>query len=260
LRLLPGLLSLVSLAVGYQGFTPATAHAQLTPPPDSHDAPNVVVETAPQTASRIEPPSVLAQSVHVHIDSPSPVNLQRKGDDKRHPFYSICTSPCDTDVPADGEYRIGGDGAPDTSPDGSIGSFDVRPSHRFSLPRGLRHDTIVVEPRSQAAFSGGIALTVLGGLALGVAALWAVAAAFGSFDEGTPSMTGPVVMAAGGGAAVVGGVILIVLNRSTHSLQLGDPTSRLDLPWRHAGTSREEPLGQRAMASPPGAPLFRIVF
>ncbi len=67
-------------------------------------------------------------SVFVHVDSPDPVELQGESGEKRNPFYTICVSPCDTVVPAVGQYRVSGDA--------------TRPSRRFVLPEGADHDTI----------------------------------------------------------------------------------------------------------------------
>src|SRR5579864_5553242 len=138
-----------------------------------------LAQEAPQTDAA---PAPLRRAVFVHVDSPRPVNLQLRASDKRRrPFYSICTSPCDTYVPADGAYRIGGDGATDEGSDGNLRSFDVQPSRLFSLPSGAVREVITVEPSSQLAFVAGIALTVIGGVAIGLAGLAALANAFSSF-------------------------------------------------------------------------------
>src|SRR5258708_7690729 len=64
-------------------------------------------------------------SVFVHVDSPDPVELQLGTGEKRMPFYTICVSPCDTSVPAAGQYRVSGDA--------------TRSSRRFVLPEGDDH-------------------------------------------------------------------------------------------------------------------------
>jgi hypothetical protein len=45
-------------------------------------------------------PLQVPSRVLVHIESPEPVDLERGTGDFSDPFYVVCTSPCDTWVPA----------------------------------------------------------------------------------------------------------------------------------------------------------------
>src|SRR5258706_14056364 len=75
--------------------------------------------------------------VFVHIDAPRLVELEIKGYDRWDEFHSVCISPCDTEVPVDFSYRVGGD--------------DVHSSRVFSFPTGATRQTRAVKPRSPAA-------------------------------------------------------------------------------------------------------------
>jgi len=65
--------------------------------------------------------------VFVHIDAPRLVELEIKGYDRWDEFHSVCISPCDTEVPVDFSYRVGGD--------------DVHSSRVFSFPTGATRQT-----------------------------------------------------------------------------------------------------------------------
>ena len=167
----------------------------------------------PTTARAQSAPSDWAppHSVFVHVDTPEPVELQGETDEKRRPFSTICVSPCDTVVPAVGQYRISGDG--------------IRPSRRFVLPEGAIHDTMVVSPKSSLAFGAGIVLTVVGAAALGLGALGLIFSRFDDSPDGSNDQTGRNVaigLMLGGGAVAGGGAALIVLNASTKVFQTSD--------------------------------------
>src|SRR4029077_17858812 len=150
---------------------------------------------AQSASSDLVPP----HSVFVHVDSPEPVELQGDTGEKRPPFFTICVSPCDTVVPADGKYRVSGD--------------LVRPSRRFVLPEGAVHDTIVVRPASSLAFGGGIILTAVGVAAVALGALGFVFSAFSDSPDGSDNQAGRNVaigLMLGGGAVAGGGVALMV--------------------------------------------------
>ncbi len=259
--------------VGFSVFVPAAARAQPAPS-EPAAAPDVVVETgaahadAPPTA-----PPAPSRGVFVHVESPSAVDLQRKravreGEEEDEPFDTICTSPCDTYVPPEGRYRIGHD--PNSQPGGA--SNGIRASSEFSLPRGLDHNTLSVEPATRGGLAGGIVLTSLGGVALDVALIWAWANGFASLnDGGTADMTGPAVALLGGIGLITGGVTLIVRNvhsrvslaQSGSALANPPGQARIEAPWLHpdfgSAMSRdglERALPRRGL----GVPLVQIAF
>ena len=162
------------------------------------------------------------RSVFVHVDSPDPVELQGATGEKRRPFYTICVSPCDTVVPALGQYRLSGD--------------LTRPSRRFALPEGADQDTIVVRPASSLAFGAGIVLTVVGAAAVALGVLGLFFSAFAENPDGSNDQTGrnaAIGLMVGGGAVVGGGAALIVLNSSTKVSQTGNrPAGIADPPPR----------------------------
>jgi hypothetical protein len=182
------------IAFAFAALTPAMARAQSAP-------------------SDWVPP----HSVFVHVDSPDPVELQGESGEKRRPFYTICVSPCDTVVPAVGQYRVSGDA--------------TRPSRRFVLPEGVDHDTIVVRPASSLTFGLGIVLTAVGAAAAALGALGFVFSAFAENPDGSNNQAGrnaAIGIMIGGGAVAGGGVALIVLNASSKVSQTGDrPEQRL---------------------------------
>jgi hypothetical protein len=141
--------------------------------------------------------------VFVHVDSPEAVDLQRRGDSHEQ-FETICTSPCDTPIPADGTYRISGDA--------------VRSSRHFVFGDDLRPRTIHVQPSSSTAFVGGILLSSAGLVALNVAALWVIATAFGdgpgpADNGGNGARIGIACTAGAGVVALVAGLVLTLSNK-----------------------------------------------
>ncbi len=201
------------ISFAFAAWTPALAQAQSAP------------------SDWVPPRSVL-----VHVDSPDPVELQGATGEKRRPFYTICVSPCDTFVPALGQYRLSGDA--------------TRPSRRFTLLEGADHDTVVVRPASSLAFHAGIVLTVVGAAAAALGALGLAFSAFAENPDGSNDQTGrnaAIGLLVGGGAIAGGGAALIVLNASTKVSQTGNrPAGIADPPprpitWR--GDQPEQRLG-----------------
>lgn len=168
--------ALVALLIG--AGSPRFALAQSSPPPSEESWP---------------PPSVAAVPgrVLVHIESPVPVDLQRGTGDVADPFYVMCTSPCDTWVPATDRYRIAGG--------------DTRPSDRFELLANAERETVVVSPTSSARFGIGVALIVVGGVAglIGTALFLGYA---GDLADG---------VLVGASLADAGGIVLVVLNHAS---------------------------------------------
>ncbi len=201
-----------------------------------------------------------------------PVNLERKQSNGADTFSNVCRSPCDTYVPADGEYQIEGVEEPRAT---AGPAPDVRPSDSFSLQQDRGRDAITVDPRSKNAFTAGIVLTSLGGAAIQIAAAWAFIAGFEglpgcilgeeSMDASSSScgggdMSGPILTAVGGVAALVGGIVLIVIHSRTRVSQSGQAPGGPESPPPPTGTWPDESPEARAMPHPMGAPLLRIAF
>src|SRR5579864_6078362 len=100
-----------------------------------------MLAVAPPARAQSAPPPA-DDRVRVHIDSPEPVNLEMR---ERREWVIVCTSPCDTTLPAHRDYRINGAG--------------VSSSRTFTIEPGGT-TTLKVDP---APGKGGpIAVTVIG--------------------------------------------------------------------------------------------------
>jgi drug/metabolite transporter superfamily protein YnfA len=132
--------------------------------------------------------------VMVHLNSPRTVDLQRAPDEGGD-FETLCSSPCDTFVPASGAYRVAG--------------HFMRNSRRFWFEPGARRAIIDVHPTSRIGFASGIVLTSLGGVFVFGATL---AGAF-SDDGFSPSA---LTFLGGGAVALATGVVLIAINPPTN--------------------------------------------
>jgi hypothetical protein len=139
--------------------------------------------------------------VLIHIDSPSPVELQVTHGEKSD-WQTVCSSPCDQSFPAHGTYRIAGDGA--------------RPSHSFTLSAMHGRADLVANPSSSGWFVGGIVLLAVGGAALVVGAVIGLVAGITSTVDksGTSSnieTTGWTV-AGVGAIGLIGGIVALASN------------------------------------------------
>jgi hypothetical protein len=139
----------------------------------------------------------LLADVVVHIASEEPVSLQRAFADpvrpNRRKWVTICTSPCDRELPEGFGYRIAGSG--------------IRSSEMFAIDG--KNVTVAVDPGSNVRFIGGLVTLGVGGgaamLGLGVLALSQM-----SHSSEPRDQTIPVTLAIGGGLiAVVGSVLLL---------------------------------------------------
>src|ERR1700690_602931 len=188
-------------------------------------------------------------SVFARVASPHPVELQGESGEKRNPFSTICVSPCDTGVPAVGQYRISGDA--------------TRPSRRFALPEGADHDTIVVRPASSLAFGAGIVLTAVGFAAAALGSLGFLFSGFDDNPDGANNQAGrnaAIGLMVGGGAVAGGGVALIVLNARTKVSQTGNPPAGIADPPPRPITWRGEWPEQRLSPPMMGVQLVQGVF
>ena len=154
--------------------------------------------------------------VVVHIESPTPVDLERETDTAPFSFYRECTSPCDEAVPVGGDYRIHAVGVP--------------ASRVISLPSGSKQVTVMVRPGSRLAGATGDVLVVTGVAAMFVALAGVVSV--GGGDSG-PSNRALVVgvFGASGLVAVGVGVALLLLSAPTDvTMTLPPPASAPEAP------------------------------
>ncbi len=100
---------------------------------------------APPAATAATPPP----TVVVHLDSPQPVNLEASYQDGA--WRTVCTSPCDAAVQADGVFRISGE--------------SLRTSKSFRIEAGGKA-TLTVDPVSSSGHTLSVVLIVVGSLAL----------------------------------------------------------------------------------------------
>jgi hypothetical protein len=196
-------------------------------------------------------PLQVPSRVLLHIESPKPVDLERGTGDFSDPFYVICTSPCDTWVPATDSYRIAGGG--------------TRASRRFELLANAKRETLVVSPSSSIAFGMGIAAIVLGGVAANIGAWAWLSDGFGEDPNGPSGDVIPFDMAlglmAGGMVAAAGGIVLVVFNagsRLHQTIAFGPSTKSSSGLFPSDVAHRGTPIP----GYPPAAswPLLRLAF
>ncbi|MGH7269512.1 MAG: hypothetical protein ACREJ3_03700 [Polyangiaceae bacterium] len=201
------------------------------------------------------PLGAVSDVIVVHIDSPSPVDLQEKTGSR---WNTVCTSPCDKPLSTSRTYRVNGAG--------------VRASTSFHIAPGTRQ-TLEVEPGSSGGHTGAVIVTVLGGVALlpvaGVSGFVIGASIFGlilicpiseSVDKGsfgtcmgdvasffTPAYAQPGVWIPGviGGALLIGGIAWLAsapsttVNQRTAGSAVVAPLPSSRVPtWRDASVIR----------------------
>ena len=153
--------------------------------------------------------------VRVHIEGADDAEVQQRTE-RRDEWQTVCSGPCDVELPVGPDYRIAGGG--------------MRPSGIFHLTGGPGNRVVVtVSPASKAWFVMGIVVVSIGGpvalvgLALGlVGSLGTSTTTPGSIDHqnwASVERAGWITFAVGA-AAIVGGVVLIVNNsRSSTTLE-----------------------------------------
>ncbi len=210
------------------------------------------------------PKSASAVTAWVHVESDRPVRIERRSGERSRDWDSVCTSPCDTELPLDAEYRIAGEGVRNSAP------------FQLSARAGERVE-LAVNTASKGGFVGGIVLTSLGPVTslIGAVVLVAVnqseqiAAEQASFG-GTPSTTTTqnnagaktvgVVLIIGGIAMTIGGILMLTGNAHTHLDQgpIGTAPRSQDA-WLRTPTWRDDRMGE-ALPKTYDAPLFHTTF
>jgi hypothetical protein len=154
--------------------------------------------------------------VVVHIDSPSPVDLERETDTAPFSFYRECTSPCDEAVPVGGDYRIHAVGVP--------------ASRVISFSSGSKQATVRVRPGSRLAGATGDVLVVSGVAAMFVALEGVVSAGGGDTGPSNRALVVGVVGASGLVAVGVGVALLLLSAPTDVKVIPGPPVSAVETP------------------------------
>jgi hypothetical protein len=214
----------------------------------------------PQPPARPEPKRAALGGVMVHIDSPSPVELQRKGDvsmqlstgPSARLWETVCASPCDQQIATKGLYRIVGDGA--------------RPSGEFGLPSAPGPVTLTVSPSSTGWFVGGIVLLSVGGITMLVGLFIGLVASLASTVDtsGTSQdwATGGWTAFGLGAAGLVVGIVAMVGSRHTGvDVSNGDAGGHgMASPWTRVASWRGATPEQKLAPPVIGVPIFNTSF
>ncbi len=176
----------------------------------------------PQTTQVAQPPPQDQGNVTVHIDG-GDVDLEMEsmsaptGKRMSGSWATMCSSPCDQEVPVGATFRLAGSG--------------VRPSKSFKLiGKAGDHVTVTADPSSKGAFAGGIVLISVGvpvfvigcfvELVVGLVNLGSRAT--GEYDDTSGAQIVGLSMMGLGAAGVITGIVLIANNGSTHLDQTVD--------------------------------------
>jgi hypothetical protein len=204
-------------------------------------------------ATLVSPGVAFAQAsdIRVHVDSPSPVELQQQA--TRHAeWQTVCSSPCDSPVRAGTRTRVIGDG--------------LRPSGVFVLPDTGGSFTLTVRPTPNGSLVGAIVLTSAGAVAMAVGvtvALLTLATSGGDITGASRDrLTGGYTMLGLGALGVLVGVLWIA--GTVHSsVQMSSATltgNGVAAPSLPLGGWREPGPEERLLPRPATAPLFSTSF
>lgn len=230
------------------------------PPTPTPEPPSTAWKPPPPPPPTPGPPPITGPTLLVHIDSPRPVRLEHY-DPARSNWDELCNSPCDMQVPVEGDYRIAGVG--------------VKASNRFAMT-GKAGDRIVIDvnPASKGWFAAGIVGGGVGLLTISVGLYVVLVGAIGSsIDKGFCSGTSTTgcaasqqttssdsIKAAGwtitavGGVLAAAGVVVMAMHWSTSTAQevqvpVGSPAAkndayRRDAIWNENDIARAMPKQQ----------------
>ena len=217
------------------------AFAQDTAAPStSDDKPS---STAPSKPASTETPASDETMVDVHIDSPSPVSLERRAAGSQT-WEHVCTSACDVKTPTLAEYRV-------------VGS-ELNPSKPFMIDGSKGKVTLHVAPGSKSKADAGLWILVAGGVVLiaGVAVLLVGADKHGVFTSDGQTHNSHLNAMFFGGALVLTGVTVGIFgagwmlgNRQTDVG--GDVSKTIDEKKTpgHSGPSGDSPVDVKLQSS-----------
>jgi hypothetical protein len=174
-------------------------------------------QTAPQTTQVAQPAAQDQGNVVVHVDGGDvdvemqTMNGTPTGKKVTGTWATMCSAPCDQELPLAGAYRLAGSG--------------VRASKSFKLiGHPGDHVTITADPSSKGSFAGGIVLISVGvpvfvigmfvELVVGLVNL--ASRASGEYDDTSGAQIVGLSMMGLGTAGVITGIVLIANNGSTH--------------------------------------------
>ncbi|HLK41681.1 MAG TPA: hypothetical protein VKU41_33265 [Polyangiaceae bacterium] len=216
---------------------------------------------SPAPAAATPKPAGATSKVWVHIDGGSDdVRLQQdqSGDDD---WITVCSAPCDKELPTAFYYRIVGDG--------------IKASGEFTLhAQPGEHETVEAHGASKTWFIIGIIAIPVGliaayvGFAVGIVGTLLSTAnnisGTSSTNSDAAAGLGWTILALGLGAAV-GGLVLVIVNAKTGTTQhLGTASATTGLllgdAWKRVPTWREPSAEQRALPPILGIPLVAGTF
>jgi hypothetical protein len=185
----------------------------------------------------------------VHIEGPEDARLQQDttGNDD---WLTVCTAPCDKEMPTAYYYRVVGDG--------------IKASGEFTLhAQPGDHETLDVHGASKPWFVIGVVAIPIGlvvgyiGLIVGV-----IGSAVSSVDQSSQANNtagvGWTMFGLGAGAAI-GGLVLVIVNWKTGvSQQVGTPQTGLLLSdaWKRVPTWKDTAPEEKALPAAVGIPIF----
>lgn len=194
---------------------------------------------APSPSAAPSPPDTM---VLVHIDAPSPVELQVTHGQKND-WQTVCASPCDQEFPSHGTFRISGAG--------------VRSSSTFTLAAMHGRANLVVSPSSSGWFVGGIVLlSVGGGVMLVGAFIGLVAELTATVDKsGTSTSIESTgwTMAGIGAIGLVAGIVAMASNAHSGVEMHADGAAPTP---QHAATWRDAPAFEAAVPRAIAVPIL----
>ncbi len=213
------------------------------------DLANVVAPPAPTPIAATPVPEKVVPKVTVHIHATSTVDLQLS-DEQTLQWRTVCSTPCDVELPIGRLYRINGSGVRQTRP------FALR-----GTPGGKQF--LDVEAASSAGYAAGMVMTSLGSPVVLVGGIVVVVRVANGDTDG---IQGSLIATGIGLALFVPGLYLAVNNDSTTVGQSRAGTSATAVPrWTPSTLASTRLPTWRVMDGPtaPAAPsisLFRGTF
>ena len=200
---IPGVQARIKLPTGEVSIIPWSEIARI----DARSTPVTPEPSVPRAPPAPVPPPakahVLGPTVVVHLESSKPVKLERY-DAERPNWDELCASPCDIPVPADGEYRIVGNGVLPSS------GFHLEPSADGRVVLDVSSSSRFWRDAGGGMLGGGILTALYGHVWYGMGASFD-----GQPDAATQSVAngyktvGAVLMVGGGVIAGIGTLLML---------------------------------------------------
>ncbi len=217
------------------------AFAQPPTPPDAPAA------SAAPAAPAAPPPAATASTdgtVSVHINSPSPVTLQRRSS-AGGSWETVCTSPCDQRAPVGDEYQVTGKGLTESKP--------------FRLDASHGPVVLDVSPGNPVKQTVGLYLAIGGGVLIVAGAIVMIVGAKPSTTFPADGTTGTrnTNMLFVGGALVFSGVVAVIYGGS---MMVNNKASAVegDVSKSGAAQGRNDVVVKTAQVPAPTTPTFIV--